>query len=107
MDFMFADPTMLDDLDFLYKSDTARKLMFYYQKEELKASSEAVATAEKGKSKKTAPRKSKADTAKHAADAAAAEAKMSLTIQDGTDLPLTGVGIYFLRTSTKRTLGYV
>ena len=34
MDFMFADPTMLDDLDFLYKSDTARKLMFYYQAEE-------------------------------------------------------------------------
>ena len=34
MDFMFADPTMLDDLDFLYKSDTARKLMFYYQVEE-------------------------------------------------------------------------
>ena len=34
MDFMFADPTMLDDLDFLYKSDTARKLMFYYQGEE-------------------------------------------------------------------------
>ena len=31
MDFMFSDPTMLDDLDFLYKSDTARKLMFYYQ----------------------------------------------------------------------------
>ena len=31
MDFMFSNPTMLDDLDFLYKSDTARKLMFYYQ----------------------------------------------------------------------------
>ena len=31
MDFMFSDPTMLDDLDFLYKSDSARKLMFYYQ----------------------------------------------------------------------------
>merc|ERR1711879_286039 len=29
MDFMFSNPTMLDDLDFLYKSDTARKLMFY------------------------------------------------------------------------------
>merc|ERR1712212_997697 len=28
---MFSNPTMLDDLDFLYKSDTARKLMFYYQ----------------------------------------------------------------------------
>ena len=31
MDFMFANPAMLDDLDFLYKSDTARKLMFFYQ----------------------------------------------------------------------------
>jgi hypothetical protein len=31
MDFMFSNPTMLDDLDYLYKSDTARKLMFYYQ----------------------------------------------------------------------------
>lgn len=31
MDFMFSNPTMLDDLDFLYKSDSARKLMFYYQ----------------------------------------------------------------------------
>jgi hypothetical protein len=31
MDFMFSNPTMLDDLDFLYKSDTARKLMFFYQ----------------------------------------------------------------------------
>ena len=31
MDFMFSNPTMLDDLDFLYKNDTARKLIFYYQ----------------------------------------------------------------------------
>ena len=30
---MFADPTMLDDLDFLFKSDAARRLMFYYQPE--------------------------------------------------------------------------
>lgn len=33
MDFMFADPTMLDDLDFLFKNDAARRLMFYYQPE--------------------------------------------------------------------------
>ena len=33
MDFMFSDPTMLDDLDFLFKSDMARRLMFYYQEE--------------------------------------------------------------------------
>ena len=31
MDFMFSDPTMLDDLDYLFKSDVARKLLFYYQ----------------------------------------------------------------------------
>ena len=33
MDFMFADPTMLDDMDFLFKSDLARRLMFYHQEE--------------------------------------------------------------------------
>ena len=33
MDFMFADPTMLDDLDFLFKSDLARSLIFYHQEE--------------------------------------------------------------------------
>lgn len=31
MDYMFNDPTMLEDLDFLYKSDAARKILFYYQ----------------------------------------------------------------------------
>ena len=30
---------------------------------------------------------------------------MSLSVRDGTDVALTGVGIYFIRTSTKRTLG--
>ena len=32
---------------------------------------------------------------------------MCLTVRDGTDVGLTGVGIYFIRTSTKRTLGWV
>ncbi len=31
--------------------------------------------------------------------------KKVLTVQDGTEEGLTGVGIYFIRTSTKRTLG--
>jgi hypothetical protein len=31
MDFMFSDPTMLDDLEFLFKSDMARSLLFFYQ----------------------------------------------------------------------------
>lgn len=33
MDFMFADPEMLDDLEYLFKDDMARKLMFYHQAE--------------------------------------------------------------------------
>lgn len=31
--------------------------------------------------------------------------KKVLTVEDGTDTPLTGVAIFLLRTSTKRTLG--
>ena len=31
MESMFANPVMLDDLDFLYKSDNARKVLFFHQ----------------------------------------------------------------------------
>ena len=31
MESMFADPMMLDDLDYLYKNDMARKVLFYHQ----------------------------------------------------------------------------
>ena len=34
LEFIFEDPTILDELDHLYKSDVARKLLFYYQPEE-------------------------------------------------------------------------
>ena len=40
MDYMFNDPAMLDDLDFLYKSDNARKILFYFQPEETKEDDE-------------------------------------------------------------------
>ena len=40
MEAMFANPIMLDDLDFLYKSDNARKILFYYQPEENKEDEE-------------------------------------------------------------------
>ena len=91
MDFMFSNPTMLDDLDYLYKSDTARKLMFYYQDDKPK---------EDPKESK-ARHKRRGDKAKE--DKVAV--KKVLTVEDGTDTPLTGVAIYLLRTSTKRTLG--
>ena len=28
---MLDDPTMLDEMDYLYKTDTGRKMLFYYQ----------------------------------------------------------------------------
>ena len=28
---MFNDPSMLDDLDFFYKTDNGRKMIFYHQ----------------------------------------------------------------------------
>ena len=90
MDFMFSNPTMLDDLDFLYKSDPARKLMFYYQDDKPK---------EDPKNEKRLRRRG--DKPKEPAVAA----KKVLSVEDGTDAPLTGVAIYLLRTSTKRTLG--
>ena len=31
LEFIFEDPTILDELDHLYKSDVARKLLFYFQ----------------------------------------------------------------------------
>ncbi|XP_059081897.1 dynein axonemal heavy chain 5-like [Tigriopus californicus] len=98
MDFMFSNPTMLDDLDFLYKSDSARKLMFYYQDEEVKLeqTDEAAAKAKKGgKRKGKEPKEAKEQVI----------TKKILAVQDGTELGLTGIGIYFIRTSSKRTLG--
>ena len=90
MDFMFSNPTMLDDLDYLYKSDTARKLMFYYQDDKPMIDPKA--------EKKSKRRGDKSNEK-------AVAAKKILTVEDGTDTPLTGVAIYLLRTSTKRTLG--
>ena len=31
MESMFLKPTMLDDLDYLFKDETARRLIFYHQ----------------------------------------------------------------------------
>ena len=96
MDFMFSNPTMLDDLDFLYKSDTARKLMFYYQDEECRVESvEKASKSKKGHRKSKEPKEAKDQIV----------TRKVLTVQDGTAHALTGLGIYFIRTSTKRTLG--
>ena len=31
MDYMFKKPSMLDDLDVTFKTDSVRKVLFYYQ----------------------------------------------------------------------------
>ena len=31
MESMFANPTIVDELDFFFKDDTARRLLFYHQ----------------------------------------------------------------------------
>ena len=136
MDFMFADPTMIDELDFLYKSDVARKLMFYYQ---VSFSINALFSREKitlflplqdvvieetqekkpKKGRKAATAKSEPPSSKEqqqdqqrksvvtvaGASSSDREKKKVLTVEDGRGKELTGIGIYFLRTSAKRTLG--
>ena len=52
-------------------------------------------------------KKSKRKTGKDAKESKEVPTKKILVVEDGTNLPLTGIGIYFIRTSTKRTLGYV
>ena len=34
MDLMFENPTILEDLDFLFKDESARRMMVFYQNEE-------------------------------------------------------------------------
>ena len=69
MDLMFDDPQMLEDLDFLFKDETARKLLVYYQPGD--------------------------------------GTEMSLLTTDGTNSPITGLGIYFLRLSTRIVLSII
>ena len=61
-------------------------------------------TDETADKKKKSKRKTGKDAAKESKEV---PTKKILVVEDGTNLPLTGIGIYFIRTSTKRTLGYV
>ena len=44
MDLMFENPTILEELDFLFKDDTARRMMVYYQPEEANSEEEDSST---------------------------------------------------------------
>ena len=45
MDHMFENPMILEELDILFKDDTARKMMVYYQPDEDNTEEEDSSTA--------------------------------------------------------------
>jgi hypothetical protein len=101
MEFMFANPIMLDDLDFLYKNDMARKVLFFHQpKEEEKKAGE-----DEGK-KDPRARKNRGLAVMQERDreAGSSIAKVLFTT-DATGPALTGLCMYFLRLTSKRALG--
>ena len=44
MDHMFENPMILEELDVLFKDDTARRMMVYYQPDEVNAEEEDSST---------------------------------------------------------------
>ena len=104
MDFMFADPTMLDDLDFLFKSDLARSLIFYHQEEYRPepGPDRSKLSSKEAKEELCRPNMLRMQAKdKHGGTGG----KKSLTVQDGSELPLNGISVYTLRSSSKRALG--
>ena len=104
MDFMFADPTMLDELDYLFKSDLARSLMFYHQED---YQPEAPPDKSKMNSREVRDDVCRPNMLRmQAKDRHGGRGgKKTLTVQDGTELPLNGLSVYTLRSSSKRSLG--
>ena len=114
MDYMFNDPAMLDDLDFLYKSDNARKILFYFQPEEIKDEEDDKlnhryitlgAKLIQHKLLNRSRRTQRNITVMQKKDEEKKPAKKILFTTDGTKVALNGYCMYFLRTSTKRNLG--
>ena len=114
MDYMFNDPAMLDDLDFLYKSDNARKILFYFQPEEIKDEEDDKLNHRyislgvkliQNKLLNRSRRTQRNITVMQKKDEEKKPAKKILFTTDGTKVALNGYCMYFLRTSTKRNLG--
>ena len=99
---MFTDPLMLDDLDYLYKNEMARKVLFFYQPKE---DSKYVAPKKSDK-KDPRARKNAGLAAMQEKDTSAASASQKLLFTtDATGVALTGLCMYFIRLTTKRALG--
>ena len=103
MEAMFANPIMLDDLDFLYKNDMARKVLFFFQPK-----GDEVEVEEEDRSTKKDPRARKnqglavlAEKDKEADE----DIVKTIFTTDGMAAALTGLCMYFIRLTTKRALG--
>lgn len=101
MESMFSDPIMLDELDFLYKNDMARKVLFFRQ-----------ARVDEDKPEAELKRGVQARKARGLAVMQEAKNKdvdkdivMKLFTTDGLGQALTGLCMYFIRLTTKRALG--
>ena len=71
---------------------------WYFTQDEYKDPDEEAEKEEKAKAKSRSKKGIKGDKD-------LTPIKKILTVEEGHDTPLTGIGIYLLRTSTKRTLG--
>ena len=89
MDLMFENPTILEELDILFKDETARRMMLYYQPEEEEQQDQSNAAS--------GSRSQVMETV--------APGKKILFTTDGSEASLSNVCIYFLRLSTKKYLG--
>ena len=72
--------------------------LLHYDQDEYKDPDEEAEKEERAKSKSRSKKGIKGDKD-------LTPIKKVLTVEEGHDTPLTGIGIYLLRTSTKRTLG--
>ena len=94
--FVLNDPIILDELDYLYKTDTGRKMLFFYQP---KAENEEEEETEKTEKVKRQPKISVTEKQKKP------EVKRVLFTSDGFQNMLVGPCSYFLRLTTRRALG--
>ena len=101
MDFIIDKPNMLEELDFLFKDESARKLLFFYQPEEqLPLCSQ------------THRRHGRGGVGGGSGGAGGGDGVVGgdggasvLLSSDGASCPLTGLAIYFLRLSSRKYLG--
>ena len=106
MDHMFENPTILEDLDILFKDDTARRMIVFYQPESEVEAEEDLDLRQRTRrvAEASTPTPGKVLNFYFAAFLELL-VKNCLFTTDGSDCALTNVCIYFLRLSTKKYLG--